>query len=85
MMRARIALTAGLAYYDRRRGMAIADRDGEGFEIVYGEVNDARADVSALEVGKVLFERLRLRPYDVRTLPLDGEELSAEADDLLSP
>ena len=83
MKRTYCALLGELGYYGRRRGMAIADRDGEGFEIAYGEVEDEPADDRVLEAGRALFERLRLRPFDVSTLRRDGEAHSAEAGALL--
>jgi hypothetical protein len=77
--RTRHALISALAHFGVERGMAIADRDGEGFEFAYGERLDAVARDAAREAGKQLFTGLSIKPFNVDTLPRDADAHAAEA------
>ncbi len=84
MRRTREALGAGLAHYRCRRGISITDRDGQNYEIAYGEIDDAlAADPRVIEAGRLIFGQSRPRPFDVDTLPRDAADLCGEADYLI--
>jgi hypothetical protein len=77
--RARHALVSALAHFGVERGMAIADRDGEGFEFAYGAGLDSVARDAAKTAGKQLFARVSIKPFNVDTLPRDADAHAAEA------
>jgi len=79
LSRVQISLMAALAYFGVERGMAIAARDEEGFEFAYADGLDPRFCEEAAAAGRELFTRVRLKPFDLSTLPRDGEEQAAEA------
>ncbi len=72
--RARRLLTAALAQYGHLRGMAISDVEmGRSCEFAYIEAPNAdELQRLAGEAGRALFGKLRLRPFEVGTLPREG-------------
>jgi len=81
MKRSMTALVAALAYFAVPRGMAIADRDGQGFEFAYCDADGVARELRdvALKAGREVFKRVRFKPFDVSTLPRDAEQQAAEA------
>jgi hypothetical protein len=55
--RARTLLLGAMAFYDRRRGMAIVDRDSVSFEVLMLEVPEH--SIAAFHVGEQFFGKLR--------------------------
>lgn len=55
------ALWAGLPHYSKKAGLYIADRDGEGFEVVYLSGSDATDE--AREAGRTMFGSLKMYDY----------------------
>lgn len=68
LKRAQQALLGGLAYYQKPRGMAIVDREGQGYEVVLVQVESHTAE--ALAFGTELFERLKISDTPANLLPL---------------
>lgn len=60
-------LTGGLAYYGKRRGMAIATRPGKGYEFLMAQMPEPTANEIAL--GEKLFGHLRIAGVPVGLLP----------------
>ena len=63
LKRSTILLRAALTAYNKKRGMAIADRDGEGFEIEM--ISEFSASPIDKKLGEEYFARLRISDIEV--------------------
>jgi hypothetical protein len=59
------ALWAGLPHYGKTAGLYIADRDGQGFELVY--LSGSNVTDKAREAGREMFGHLRMVDYSAHT------------------
>lgn len=62
------ALWAGLPHYGKRSGLYIADRDGQGFELVY--LSGSNVTDQAREEGRKMFGHLKMFDYSAHTTSL---------------
>ena len=67
--RARQLLLGAMAFYDKRRGMAIVDRDGVSFEVILCEV--PTHSITAFHVGEHFFGKLRMDHIPATLVPED--------------
>ena len=65
--RARTLLLGAMAFYDKRRGMAIVDRDGVSFEVALYEV--PTHSITAFHVGERFFGQLRMDHIPATIVP----------------
>ena len=65
--RANQLLAGAMAFYDKRRGMFIVDRDSIGVEVRYREV--PHHSIAALHEGEMLFGNLRMDHVPASLVP----------------
>jgi hypothetical protein len=70
--RTRSLLLGAMAFYGRRRGMAIADRDSVSFEVMLFEV--PQHSITAFHFGEQMFGKLRTTQFPIMLVPEDASD-----------